>query len=153
MEPPLFGPHISEPSAKVYPFQSADNASLAAGRSAAQGSAMPVSRVILFLVSVAGWCVLVFGAWIAWRGAVLYENDAVLMGTGGGLALGGLLVIALTIGAFAQVSAARDLAAMRARLEAREERRADAPPPRGEPALRSVEKPKAVPRVEPRLSL
>ncbi|UWQ20920.1 hypothetical protein [Jannaschia sp. W003] len=79
----------------------------------------PFSRLALFLVLCAGFGVLFYGGWIAWRGTTFYDFDPVLMGTGGGLALGGLLVIALTVGAFAQVATARDTAAMRRALEAR----------------------------------
>ncbi|GIT91757.1 hypothetical protein JANAI62_22140 [Jannaschia pagri] len=75
------------------------------------------SRIALFLVAVCGWAVLFFGGWIAYRGVVLYAADPVLMGTGGGLAVGGLLVVALTVGARAQVDTARDTHAMRALME------------------------------------
>ena len=111
---------------------------------------MPISRVVLFLVSIGGWAVLGFGAWIAWRGVALFSADPVLMGTGGGLMLGGMLVIALTIGAFAQVATARDTAAMRHLMEARPVSRRAAPAEG--PQLRAVEPPrKPAGRREPRL--
>ncbi|CUH40272.1 hypothetical protein JSE7799_03004 [Jannaschia seosinensis] len=98
------------------------------------------ARAALFLVASCGWAVLFFGGWIAWRGVTLYSNDPVLMGTGGGLAIGGLLVVGLSIGAGAQLSTARDTAAMREMMEAAQQTR---PPPkpstasgRTEPALR-----------------
>ncbi|MEM7641158.1 MAG: hypothetical protein AAF366_01360 [Pseudomonadota bacterium] len=75
------------------------------------------ARIALFLVACCGWAILFFGGWIAWRGIALYAKDPVLMGTGGGLAIGGLLVVALTIGASAQLSTARDSAAMRKMME------------------------------------
>ncbi|WP_298433319.1 hypothetical protein [uncultured Jannaschia sp.] len=78
----------------------------------------PFSRLLLFIVATGGWAIAGFGGWIAWRGVVLYSNDPVLMGTGGGLALGGLLVVAMSVGAWAQLSTARDTAAMRAMMEA-----------------------------------
>ncbi|MEM7490621.1 MAG: hypothetical protein AAF390_15995, partial [Pseudomonadota bacterium] len=84
------------------------------------------ARIVLLLVAVLGWAVVGFGAWIAWRGAWIYAGDPVLMGTGGGLAAGGLLVGALTVGAWAQLSTARDTAAMRAMMEA--SGMAEAPP-------------------------
>ncbi|SFJ60602.1 hypothetical protein [Jannaschia pohangensis] len=77
----------------------------------------PFSRITLFLVACCGWGVLFFGGWIAGRGLLLYDWDPVLMGTGGGLAIGGLLVVGLTIGASAQVSTARDTAAVRRLME------------------------------------
>ena len=89
------------------------------------------ARIALFLVACCGWFVLFFGGWIAFRGVFLYARDPVLMGTGGGLAIGGLLVVALTIGAGAQLSTARDTAAMRAMMDARREP-APAPKPRSE---------------------
>ena len=110
---------------------------------------MPFARIVLFLVAVAGWAVLGFGGWIAWRGVVLYAGDAVLMGTGGGLMLGGLLVIALTVGALAQVATARDVAALRRLAEARPARAA-APPARAEAPAKLRPVPDAG-RVEPRL--
>ncbi len=99
----------------------------------------PFARIALFLVACCGWGILFFGGWIAWRGVVLYSADPVLMGTGGGLALGGLLVVALTVGAGAQVSTARDTAAMRALMEggapAMPVRRGSAAAPRAEPTI------------------
>ncbi|MGB3406376.1 MAG: hypothetical protein WBA67_02685 [Jannaschia sp.] len=77
----------------------------------------PFARLSLFLVSCCGWAILFFGGWIAARGLFLYARDPVLMGTGGGLAVGGLLVIALALGANAQISTARDTAALRALME------------------------------------
>ncbi|MEM8851051.1 MAG: hypothetical protein AAGE03_13580 [Pseudomonadota bacterium] len=98
------------------------------------------ARIALFLVACCGWAILFFGGWIAWRGIALYANDPVLMGTGGGLAIGGLLVVALTIGAGAQLSTARDSAAMREMME-KAGMAENAPAPkdpaaRPEPALR-----------------
>lgn len=114
----------------------------------------PFSRIALFLVAICGWAILGFGAVIASRGVLFYDWDAVLMGTGGGLAIGGLLVVALTIGAQAQLATARDTAAMRAALEARPKPRA-AVPERGDgkPTLRPVKTPQkqASSRPEPRL--
>lgn len=75
------------------------------------------SRIALFLVAVCGWAILFFGGWIAVRGAFFYSGDPVLMGTGGGLAVGGLLVVALTVGAGAQVSTARDTHAILKHME------------------------------------
>jgi len=91
------------------------------------------SRIALFLVACCGWGVLFFGGWIAARGLLFYDWDPVLMGTGGGLAIGGLLVVGLTVGANAQVSTARHTAAMRALMEGD-----GRPPParRATPALR-----------------
>jgi hypothetical protein len=77
-----------------------------------------VARFVLLLVGTCGVGIAGFGAWIAWRGVVLYSSDPVLMGTGGGLAIGGLLVVALTVGAWAQVATARDTARMAAMMEA-----------------------------------
>ncbi len=98
------------------------------------------ARIALFLVACCGWAVLFFGGWIAWRGIFLYANDPVLMGTGGGLAIGGLLVVALTIGAGAQLSTARDSAAMRKMMEdagmAQDRAAHRNAAPRAEPALR-----------------
>lgn len=95
------------------------------------------SRIALFLVAVAGWGMLFFGAWVGWRGLTLYALDHVLVGTGGGLFLGGLLVVALSVGANAQVSTARDTAAMRRLMEAGGDRPAPPEPaPRG-PSLRA----------------
>ncbi|WP_371153602.1 hypothetical protein [Jannaschia sp. 2305UL9-9] len=87
----------------------------------------PFSRVALFLVAICGWAVLFFGGWIAVRGLFFYSGDPVLMGTGGGLAVGGLLVVALTVGAGAQVSTARDTFAMRQMMEAEAKRAAGRP--------------------------
>ncbi|MEM7710612.1 MAG: hypothetical protein AAF264_07665 [Pseudomonadota bacterium] len=92
------------------------------------------ARIALFLVACCGWAILFFGGWIAWRGIVLYANDPVLMGTGGGLAVGGLLVVALTIGAGAQLATARDTAKMAAMMEAAG-MAVDRPKARGEPTL------------------
>ena len=112
---------------------------------------MLISRIVLFLVSVGGWAVLGFGFWIAWRGVALFSADPVLMGTGGGLMLGGMLVVALTIGAFAQVATARDTAAMRRLLDARPASRGAAAPAEG-PQSRAVDAPpKRAGRREPQL--
>lgn len=110
----------------------------------------PFSRTALFLVAICGWGILFFGGWIAVRGIFFYAADPVLMGTGGGLAIGGLLVVALTVGANAQVSTARDTAAVRAVLE----RQASADRGRGKPEIqatraRDASTPK--PRAEPRM--
>ena len=76
------------------------------------------TRIALFLVMCCGWGILFFGGWIAWRGVAIYAGDPVLMGTGGGLAIGGLLVVALSLGGWVQLATARDVAAIRARLQA-----------------------------------
>jgi hypothetical protein len=91
---------------------------LATGPAAWVTPAMIFSRIALFLVASCGWGILFFGGWIAWRGVFVYAGDPVLMGTGGGLAIGGLLVVALTIGAAAQLSTARDTARMAEMMEA-----------------------------------
>ena len=65
-----------------------------------------LTRLLLFVIAVCGWALVGFGAWIGWRGVVLYARDPVLMGTGGGLAIGGLLVVALTLAARVQVATA-----------------------------------------------
>ena len=57
------------------------------------------TRLLLFVIAVCGWALVGFGGWIGWRGVVLYARDPVLMGTGGGLAIGGLLVVALALAA------------------------------------------------------
>ena len=108
----------------------------------------PFSRIVLFLVLAAGFGVLFFGGLIAWRGVTLYSFDAVLMGTGGGLMLGGLLVIALTVGAMAQVSTARDTAAMRRVIERGATARpaARAAEISGDAAMPAVSRPKAARR-------
>ncbi|PWJ20815.1 hypothetical protein [Jannaschia seohaensis] len=101
------------------------------------------SRIALFITLVAGWFMIAFGGWIAWRGLTFYGLDHVLVGTGGGILLGGLLVVALSVGANAQLSTARDTAALR-RLaerrpppaeEGRKGRRGDVPSLRAEPVL------------------
>ena len=74
------------------------------------------TRIALFVVMCCGWGILFFGGWIAWRGVAVYAQDPVLMGTGGGLAIGGLLVVALSLGARVQLSTARDVAAIRDRM-------------------------------------
>lgn len=74
--------------------------------------------MILFLVAGCGCAIVAFGGWIAWRGVFLYSSDPVLMGTGGGLAIGGLFIVAMTIAAAAQLSTAQHTAAMRAMMEA-----------------------------------
>lgn len=80
-----------------------------------------------------------FGAWVAGRGAFFYEWDPVLLGTGGGIALGGLLITVLTIGAYAQIATARDTAAMRAAFERGMPRSvAPAGPMPGPPKLRAL---------------
>lgn len=84
----------------------------------AQVAGMVVARLLLVLVALSGCGIIGFGGWIAWRGVFLYANDPVLMGTGGGLAIGGLLVVALTVGAGAQLATARHTAAMRDMMEA-----------------------------------
>lgn len=78
----------------------------------------PFARLSLFILSCCGWGILFFGASIAWRGVTFYDWDAVLMGTGGGLAIGGLLIVALSLSAWAQLSTACDTAAMRRLMEA-----------------------------------
>ncbi|WP_245190998.1 hypothetical protein [Jannaschia formosa] len=101
------------------------------------------SRIALFLTLAAGWAMIFFGGWIAWRGVTLYSLDHVLVGTGGGLTLGGLLVVALSIGANAQISTARDTAELRRLAEAqtreavRPARRPDTAALRAEPVLPS----------------
>ncbi|WP_179380368.1 hypothetical protein [Jannaschia marina] len=77
------------------------------------------TRILLFLIAVCGWGIVGFGAWIGWRGLVLYAADPVLMGTGGGLAIGGLLVVALTLAARVQVTTAETTQAILAHLEKR----------------------------------
>ncbi|CTQ34322.1 hypothetical protein [Jannaschia rubra] len=84
------------------------------------------TRLVLFLVAICGWAVIFFGGWIAWRGLFLYARDPVLMGTGGGLAIGGLLVVALTLAARMQVTTAENTTAILERLD-----RLAAAPPRG----------------------
>lgn len=95
------------------------------------------SRAALFVVSVGAWAGVVFGGWILFRGVVLYEWDPALMGTGGGISLGGLLVVALSVGGRAQIATARDVATMRALMELGG--RADHPPGpnRTSPSLRA----------------
>ncbi|WGH78306.1 hypothetical protein [Jannaschia ovalis] len=80
------------------------------------------TRLVLFLVACCGWGVLFFGGWIAWRGLFRFAADPVLMGTGGGLAVGGLLVVALSLAALIQLRTAATVQAILERLE-----RMDAP--------------------------
>jgi hypothetical protein len=103
-----------------------------------------VSRAVLLLVGLTGLGIAGFGGWIAWRGVVLYDLDHVLVGTGGGLAVGGLLVVAFALGANAQVSTARDAAALRRLVERRPRAPAPALP---EPAAAQL---RADPRPGPR---
>lgn len=94
------------------------------------------TRILLFLIAVCGWVVVAFGSWIAFRGIVLYAADPVLMGTGGGLALGGLLVVALTLAARAQVVTAEATTAIHRHLtDGAKPSRSAAPPLRREPGL------------------
>lgn len=76
------------------------------------------TQSLLFLIAVAGWGLVGFGGWIAWRGVFLYALDPVLMGTGGGLAIGGLLVVAMTLAARVQVTTAKTALDILARLNA-----------------------------------
>jgi hypothetical protein len=100
--------------------------------------AYPFSRIALFLVSILGWGATFFGGWIAARGVLFYDWDAVLMGTGGGIALGGLLVTTLTIGAQAQIATARDTAALRAAMKQAPSPAPTEAQPRTAPKLRAV---------------
>ena len=75
------------------------------------------TRLFLFLIACCGWALVFFGGWIAWRGVFLYAYDPILMGTGGGLAIGGLLVVALTLAAQVQVRTAENTAAILDRLD------------------------------------
>lgn len=74
-------------------------------------------RLLLFIVAGCGGALVLFGGWIAWRGVVLYAGDPVLMGTGGGLAIGGLLVVALTLAALVQLRTAETAAAILDRFD------------------------------------
>lgn len=103
------------------------------------------TRIVLFLVAVCGWAIIGFGGWIAWRGLVLYAADPVLMGTGGGLAIGGLVVVALALAARMQVRTAETAAAILDRLDALARRDRTRPPA-------SPEIP-ATGRQEPRITL
>ena len=76
------------------------------------------TRLLLFVIAVCGWALVGFGGWIGWRGVVLYARDPVLMGTGGGLAIGGLLVVALTLAARVQVATAETARDILRHLEA-----------------------------------
>ncbi len=76
------------------------------------------TRILLFIIAVCGWALVGFGTMIAGRGVFLYAMDPVLMGTGGGLAIGGLLVVAQTLAARVQVVTAETTAAILARLDA-----------------------------------
>lgn len=97
------------------------------------------TRLLLFLIACCGWALTFFGGWIAWRGVFFYARDPVLMGTGGGLAIGGLLVVAMTLAAQVQVRTAQTTAAILDRLETLSRRGADqsapAPDARQEPRL------------------
>jgi hypothetical protein len=97
-----------------------------------------LSRLLLFLALLAALGITGFGAWIAWRGVVLYDLDHALVGTGGFLALGGLGVVAIAIGANAQISTARDTKAFLAiARDARADDAEDAQADRRGPALRA----------------
>ncbi|CTQ50976.1 hypothetical protein [Jannaschia donghaensis] len=93
------------------------------------------TRILLFVIAVCGWGLVGFGGWIAWRGIYLYAGDPVLMGTGGGLAIGGLLVVALTLAARIQVVTAETARAILARLEATSPAKPAPPAGRSDPAL------------------
>ncbi len=97
------------------------------------------TRLLLFLIACCGWALVFFGGWIAWRGVALYARDPVLMGTGGGLAIGGLLVVALTLAARVQVRTAETAAAILERLDTLIRRGPSSSPPgaggRQEPRL------------------
>jgi hypothetical protein len=98
------------------------------------------ATILLLAVGLCGFALVVGGGVIFHRGLVLYEWDPVLLGTGGGLAAGGLGVLALCVMARAQMATARDTARLVALMEAPAAARsatdaADDAPPRDGPRL------------------
>jgi hypothetical protein len=69
-----------------------------------------LATLLLIAVGACGLALVVGGGTIFHRGLWLYDWDPVLMGTGGGLAAGGLGVLALCVMARAQMATARDTA-------------------------------------------